>query len=218
MGSRGTGPEAMKGGVHSGPNRANRRRIPSLARPVFGLILAFGLTLAVYLQWGLGGTGFVDGPFAGPDLAWSAARTAVGASQYSALSTRDRELLRRQRTLVKDLVRRHVGSSLTGHSLDDLRVLQELVDLEVIAADETFALQSLGVALGDVMAAQLGLDWVAFEDRLGRSCVLRLEETEVLFFPVTMISKRIESDVRFEVAELYRKSAASVDEAEPGIG
>ena len=56
------------------------------------------------------------------------------------------------------------------------------------------------------MVAQLGFKWVVVKDKLGRSRALRWKDTESFIFPVTMISKRVERDVRFTVEELYAKA------------
>ena len=53
---------------------------------------------------------------------------------------------------------------------------------------------------------------MVLEDRLGRSRVLRFRESENLVFPVTMISKRVEGNVRFRVHELFEKTANEVDD------
>lgn len=133
--------------------------------------------------------------------------------RFSELNKRDREILRQQREAVNELARRHVGRELSGRSLRDLELLQKLLDREVLSADQTWELQSLGVALGDVLAARHGLVWVVYTDDLGRSRAVRLPDSDFVLFPVTMISKRIERDVAFTVDELYRKSARQVEEA-----
>ncbi len=54
---------------------------------------------------------------------------------------------------------------------------------------------------------------------LGRSRALRLRQTEVVLFPVTMISRRVEHDVPFRVEELYRKAVRTIEgsgNAKPG--
>jgi hypothetical protein len=76
----------------------------------------------------------------------------------------------------------------------------------VLQPDQTLELQALGVVLGDVMVAQLGFSWAIVEDELGRSRALRLGESDDLVYPVTMISKRVEKDIRFTVEELYAKA------------
>ena len=142
--------------------------------------------------------------------------SGVRSSPFDALTGFERRQLKQQRAIVAELARRHVGSTPTGRSIEDLRILQEILDREVLAADQTRELQALGVALGDVMALRFGLDWVAFQDELGRSRALRLGETDVVIFPVTMISKRVEAGVPFDLDELWRKTERTIADARRG--
>ena len=135
------------------------------------------------------------------DLDPESVRTRIGPLTHS-----DERLLSQQRSVVDELARRHVGSPVTGGTANDLRILQELLDQRVLQPDQTYELQALGVVLGDVMVAQLDFSWVVVEDELGRSRALRLEESDDMVYPVTMISKRVEADVRFTVDELYAKA------------
>jgi hypothetical protein len=135
------------------------------------------------------------------DLDPDSNRMRIGPLEHS-----DERLMMRQRSAVDELARRYVGTPITGGQLDDLRILQELLDQRVLKPDQTYELQSLGVVLGDVMAAQLGFSWAIVEDELGRSRALRLGESDDRVYPITMISKRVEKDVRFTVNELYAKA------------
>ena len=137
------------------------------------------------------------------DLDPESVRTRIGPLTHS-----DERLLSQQRSAIDELVRRHVGSPLTGGTTDDLRVLQEMLDKRVLKPDQTYELQALGVVLGDVMVAQLGFSWAVVEDELGRSRALRLGERDELVYPVTMISKRVKVHVRFTVEELYATAQA----------
>ena len=116
-----------------------------------------------------------------------------------------------QREFARELARRHVGSPLRGGERDDLRVLQVLIDDRVLRRDETYELQSLGVALGDVMARQLDLDWIIVDDRWGRTRALRFGENDDFFFPTTMISRRYEKNIPVDVRALYREVEAEVE-------
>lgn len=171
------------------------------------LVIALCALIALYLYLGsdFGGLpGFeLDRPAArgALDLAPESNRVRIGALTHS-----DERLMERQRSMVDELARRHVGSPLTGGRLDDLRVLQELLDQRLLQPDQTLELQALGVVLGDVMVAQLGFSWAIVEDELGRSRALRLGKSDDLVYPVTMISKRVEKDIRFTVDELYAKA------------
>lgn len=196
-------PEREEGSRRIGLGRGSARRAVSLA---LGLVVLGVL----YLQLSdLEGSSDFSAALA-HRIGDSMFPGADEGERFRPLGVEEDRLLRRQRDLVDDLARRNVGSELTGQSLDDLRIIQTLLDRHVLASDETFALQSLGVALGDVMAAQLGLHWVVVVDELGRSRALRLGETDVVIFPVTMISKRVEHDVPVDVADLYEKIARTV--------
>jgi hypothetical protein len=174
-------------------------------------VLALCALAALYLYlgsyWGGSpGVGFeLDRPAAEGqlDLGSESVRRRIGP-----LADSDERLLSQQRSAVDELARRHVGSPLTGGTTDDLRVLQELLDQRVLQPDQTYELQALGVVLGDVMVAQLGFSWAIVEDELGRSRALRPGESDAIVYPVTMISKRVEADIRFTVDELYAKAQA----------
>jgi len=145
--------------------------------------------------------------------------------ELAALSEDDQAELETQREIVRTLARRELGVPPKGGALEDLRILQQLVDARVLAPENEYELQALGVVLGDVMAKQLGLAWTIFEDERGRSRALRIPKTDDYFFPVTMISRRYSahfrpggdalerSNVRYgevDVEALYRDIEAQV--------
>jgi len=178
-------------------------------RLLYVLTLGLCLLVAVYVYFMGVDRGYFEPSYTGVpagaggalDLAPESGHRTIGALEAS-----DERMMRRQRAAVDELARRHVGTPLTGGRLDDLRVIQELLDQRAVPSDEIFELQALGVVLGDVMERQLGFEWVIVEDELGRSRALRFEDTDTLVFPITMISKRVERDVRFTVDELYDKA------------
>jgi len=195
--------------THARADNAARRRILAMT---LGLLVAVGFYLSIDpvgfnpLGGLLPGSGLEGGLL--EDDSFYSKRTTI-----EELSQLDLRRLREQRDLVDELARRHVGTPLSvGRSLEDLRVLQELLDQEILDRDQTYELQALGVALGDVLAEQYDLEWVVVNDDLGRSRALRYGEGEDLVFPVTMISKRVEANMKVQVRELYEKSGLNVDE------
>jgi len=142
-----------------------------------------------------------------------------------------REKLDQQRELVASLARRYVGSAISGTSLSDLRVIQQLFDRlperdrSMVPFSERsfpdrrriYEVQALGVALGDVMAHNLDLEWVIFKDEYGRGRALNARGTMDLVFPVTILSKRYEKSLPVDVRALYEEVAAMRPKAEPGI-
>jgi hypothetical protein len=109
---------------------------------------------------------------------------------------------RRQREFVDELARRRLGTRLRGNGLD-LDTLQRLLDEGHVRKDDVFAQQALGLVLGDVMVSQLRLHWVVVDDHFGHSRGLRWRESQQLFFPITMISKRVSHGERVSMRALY---------------
>jgi hypothetical protein len=88
---------------------------------------------------------------------------------------------------------------------EKLRLLQGILDAGWINPTETAKLQSLGVALGDALAQELHMEWVMVEDDAGCDAALKMPGTTVILFPLTMISKRVESGDTVDVADLFAK-------------
>ena len=86
----------------------------------------------------------------------------------------------------------------------DLPVLQRLIDDKVFSQTQTYELQSLGVAFGDVLATELPLRWVVVTDEYGTDPTLRFKATTVQINVLTMISKRIERGENVNLRELLR--------------
>lgn len=138
---------------------------------------------------------------------------AVGAQdlQPEGLSPIDRQYMQQQRDHLDGLARRHLGEPLRGER-SDLAVLQRLLDRGLVAREDTATLQGMGMVLGNLLAADLDLEWVVHRDRQGRSRALRIPGTGELLFPVTMISRRHEVGARVDVDELYQRAADLVAE------
>lgn len=104
------------------------------------------------------------------------------------------------RALVKDII----GEDLGG-SANDLDLLQKVLDSGKIDAESTYELQSLGLVFGKVFVNEnAGYDWWMVEDEYGRDPAIRLKQTSLLIFPLTMISKRIEDGEVVNVRDIYK--------------
>ena len=96
-----------------------------------------------------------------------------------------------------------LASGLDGTQADLVR-FQRLLDSGSIAREATYTLQSLGIAFGKVFVnANPGYDWWMVEDEYGRDPAIRYEQSSLLSFPKTMISKRIEDGETVDILELY---------------
>jgi uncharacterized protein DUF3806 len=93
----------------------------------------------------------------------------------------------------------------------DIRVLQRILDDQLLAPDQTYALQCLGVVFGRVLAKQAGLHWIVVEDEYGRDPALQYAGTSLILFPLTMISKRVEQGQEVDVGELLHLLVREVE-------
>lgn len=133
------------------------------------------------------------------------------------LSTLDEQYMRSQRNLIDDIIRRQLGGLLTGDSANDIAILQRLLDEGIINGNQRRELQAMGIILGDLLAAELGMNWVVYEDNLGRSRALRLAETDNFLFPVTMISRRREVGNTTPIQAIYDKAVITIEPLIPAL-
>ena len=133
------------------------------------------------------------------------------------LSYLDRQYMAQQRELLEDLTARNFGRRFNGQRSNDLQLLQGLLDRGVVRNSQTRELQAMGVVMGDLLVADLGLHWVVYQDSMGRTRALRDGESDTYLFPVTMISRRREVDNRTSVAEIYGKARDIVLDSRPPL-
>jgi hypothetical protein len=126
--------------------------------------------------------------------------------KISELSNGDRTRLDQQRAIVAAAAKQRYGTSSLTKTLEDLPVLQHLIDDKAFSKTQTYQLQSLGVAFGDVSASNFPLRWVMVTDEYGTDPTLRFKDTTVQVNALTMISKRIEKDEAVDLQELLRKT------------
>lgn len=103
-------------------------------------------------------------------------------------------------------VRNHYDTdSLKNYDTVDgkLQLLKTILESNWIQKNETNKLQCLGVTLGDAIVQDLGFNWVEIEDEFGIDPALRLGDTSLILFPLTMISKRIENNETVNILELF---------------
>ena len=152
-------------------------------------------------------------------IVWTACSPAVALDdiEISSLSKIDLQYMQQQRDSLEDLAARNFGRQFTGSKDQDLELLQRLLDEDIVSGDQTRELQAMGIIMGDLLAEELDLDWVVFEDRLGRSRALRYKSTDNYLFPVTMISRRREVDDRTPVADIYRRAQDTMRASLPAL-
>ena len=80
-----------------------------------------------------------------------------------------------------------------------------------------FALQGAWLAAGGVPRAW-DLTWIVVDDEIGHSRALRWRDTQPIFFPVTMISKRMVAGEKVDIQALYQGVSDQVEALEASYG
>jgi len=119
--------------------------------------------------------------------------------KFTELSAEDTARLEQQRAVVLAAARERYGTPALTRTRSDLPVLQRLIDERVFNKAQTYELQCLGVALGDVLASELPLRWVMVTDEFGTDPTLRFKQMTLQVNALTIISKRIERDEQVSV-------------------
>ncbi|MEM1190245.1 MAG: DUF3806 domain-containing protein [Pseudomonadota bacterium] len=146
----------------------------------------------------------------------SAAWAQVIETSVSPLTALDRQYMDQQRQSVAELTLRYYGGRCCRREAE-LSYLQRLLDDSHVRDDDRELLQAMGIAMGDLLADELDLRWVIYEDAEGRSRALQLNQTENFLFPVTMISRRREGGDRTPVAEVYQQAVEAMQAAKPPL-
>ncbi|MCB1688716.1 MAG: DUF3806 domain-containing protein [Halioglobus sp.] len=133
------------------------------------------------------------------------------------LSIVDKQYMQQQRQSLQDLAASNLGRQFSGDRDRDLELLQALLDQQLVRSDQVSELQAMGVVLGDLLASDLGMHWVVYEDSAGRSRALRLQDSENYLFPVTMIARRREVGDQTPVADIYQKACDIIDNSRPTL-
>jgi hypothetical protein len=87
-----------------------------------------------------------------------------------------------------------------------IRLLDTIIKSKWVEPDARGKQISLGVALGDAFAQELGLIWVIVEDNMGRVAAVhepQYPQREYVLFPRSMIWKRVERDEIIDVRVLF---------------
>ena len=130
--------------------------------------------------------------------------TTEAMPKFSELSDQDKSRLDAQRAVVASAIRQRYRVSALTKTVADLPALQRLIDDRAFNKTQTYELQSLGVAFGDVLSSELALRWVIVTDEYGTDPTLRFKSTTVQINALTMISKRIERDEVVNLGQLLQ--------------
>lgn len=139
-------------------------------------------------------------------LAVSVARSEARLEKPGAL---DLAYMQQQTDAIDELAARQLGRRLQ-QTRSDLSLLQTILDRQLVKPDDAAGLQAMGIALGNVLAAQHDLDWVIYLDEKGRSRALSIGPEQQCLFPSTMISRRVKAGAKVNLQALYDKAGRTV--------
>lgn len=131
------------------------------------------------------------------------------------LSAIDQQFMREQRKRVEALANA-LGRRLSGNPARDIDTLQTILDRGLVSREDRLSLQALGVVFGDLLAHRLGMRWVVYRDRAGRSRALQYRNEAIYLFPVTMISRRVEAQSARPIDDLYQTTLEDTRKRLPG--
>ncbi|MEO0476410.1 MAG: DUF3806 domain-containing protein [Planctomycetota bacterium] len=121
----------------------------------------------------------------------------------SDLSSSDITRLAEMRAKVESYWPDNIPKERYGEPIGKLALLDRMFQEAQVDRENTYLLHSMGVVLGDVIAEEFGLEWVAYQDQYGHEIALQVPGKSITLFPKTMISKRIEDGEDVRVAGLY---------------
>jgi hypothetical protein len=124
--------------------------------------------------------------------------------KFKELSDSDKVQLDRQRAVIALVAKQKYGSSGLTKTAADLPILQRLIDDNTFSKTQTFELQSLGIAFGDVLVSELPLHWMMITDEYGTDPTLRYKDKPVNINALTMISKRLERGEAVNLVQLLQ--------------
>lgn len=148
-------------------------------------------------------------------MALAANTTAQDEPRISDLSYLDKQYMSQQRQLLSEMAANNFGRRFNNTQENDLNLLQSILDKRLVKAEQTRELQAMGVIMGDLLASDLNLHWVIYEDSRGRSRALRDGDSETYLFPITMISRRWEVGNHTPVTDIYQRAREVITRSRP---
>ncbi|MBT8138318.1 MAG: DUF3806 domain-containing protein [Gammaproteobacteria bacterium] len=147
----------------------------------------------------------------------AAAADSTGRSMSETYQVRefrhiDREYVGQALERVNQLAGERFGERLSGSPERDIALLQRLLDARAVPFDDLQLLQSMGIALGEIIRPQRNLIWVRYIDGKGASRALQLKREPLFIYPVTAISRRAAVGAPVDVEAIYKRALDRVDE------
>ncbi|PCK07337.1 MAG: hypothetical protein COA42_14875 [Alteromonadaceae bacterium] len=94
-----------------------------------------------------------------------------------------------------------------------MEAISAILSSNTFDPEDTPALQSLGVLFGDVFVADIDFHWVMVEDSIGTDPAIRFENTGLLIYPLTILSKRLAKGEQVDIFQLYATMVQQIQQA-----
>ena len=162
-----------------------------LALTAGAVLLCYSFTVSAQIQFG------------------PAATPKKGEVLVRELNSLNENFLNKQRQTAEDLVRFKLGRQLHQNQ-GDLKVMQSAIDRGHLDDADKETLQAFGAAMGDVfVSAHKNLNWKVYEDDLGASHAVCLDQTKHCIFPMTLISRRMEKGLKPNTTKIFNEILAT---------
>jgi hypothetical protein len=132
--------------------------------------------------------------------------------KITALMEADQERLRDHRAVVEKYLGNEESKQKYQTAAGKLGAIRAILQAGIFKREQTYELQSLGVVLGDAFVQVMGMEWIMVEDEQDRDPAVRMPNTTIILYPLTMISKRVEGGEQVDVFALFNGVAAQVVE------
>jgi hypothetical protein len=144
--------------------------------------------------------------------------TSQPAQRITALTEADRQRLRDQGAVIERSISDKTSHQRYQKAAGKLGTIRAIPQERVFEPNQTYELPCLGIVLGDAFVQELNMGWVMVEDEIGRDPALRLPNSNIILFPSTMISKRVERGEKVDPFKPFNGIAAQVDRVQSQQG
>ncbi len=122
--------------------------------------------------------------------------------QVSPCQPEDYVQLAKQQRFALQQLQAILGSCSFSGTKEDFKLIQAGLDSGEL--QHVVDLQCLGVPLGEVFInTEEGFTWWMYEDDVGKAPCIRYRNTNLIVFPLTLISKRIEEGEKVNIENLF---------------
>jgi hypothetical protein len=132
--------------------------------------------------------------------------------QYEPLTAEDVAALACDQGFLPAVLEQHYPQETLTGTEADLDLIQKVADGGPYSDEAAAELIALGTALGDIIAASTGMQWIRYSDDEGIELALRYRDTSIVSFPRSMLIKRFERDEEPQVRYLWERVCATVRE------